>query len=302
MEKILNSLYSLWNQIIFAISNISLFDIIDILIIAFIIYKAFRFLQENRGGQLVKGLLILVVVYAFSVWFNLVTVNWVLSKLVDWLVIALAIIFQPELRRMLERIGRSKFGQFGRSGEQDSETLKHCIDSICVAAKNMQEQKVGALIAFERTTQLGDIINTGTVISAETSSQMVGNIFFPKSPLHDGALIVRDGKLHAAGCILPLTADPNLSSQLGTRHRAAIGLTEVSDAVVLVVSEENGMISLAQNGKIERGYTQIRLREDLYKLMIDETENENEFNLFTKLKDIINSFKVKKSAEKEENK
>lgn len=300
MENLLNSLYSFWNQLVFAITNFEIFDLVDILIIAFIIYKAFRFLHENRGGQLVKGLVILAVVYAFSVWFDLATVNWVLSKLVDWLVIALAIIFQPELRRMLERIGRSKFSQFGRMTEQDSESIKRCVDSICIAAKNMQEQKIGALIAFERTTLLGDIINTGTVIDAETSSQMVGNIFFPKSPLHDGALIVRSGKLHAAGCILPLTANQNLSSQLGTRHRAAIGLTEVSDAVVLIVSEENGMISLAHNGKIERGYTQIRLREDLYKYMVDDLLPETEATMFNKLKDTINSFKAKKIEKKEE--
>lgn len=300
MTNFFNSIYSLWNQIVFAISNMSVFDILDILIIGFIIYKAFRFLQENRGGQLVKGLFLLLLIYAFSVWFNLVTVNWLLSKVVDWLVIALAIIFQPELRRMLERLGRSKLGRFGRSHEENDEDVKRCIDSICVAAKNMQDQRIGALIVFERTTQLGDIINTGTAINADASSQMVGNIFFPKSPLHDGALIVRDGKLSAAGCILPLTANENLSSQLGTRHRAAIGLTEVSDAVVLVVSEENGMISLAQNGKIERGYTQIRLREDLYKYMLEDDEENGETTLFNKVKDILNSLKFKKTAKKEE--
>ncbi len=300
MTNFFNSIYSLWNQIVFAISNMSVFDVLDILIIGFIIYKAFRFLQENRGGQLVKGLFLLLFIYAFSVWFNLVTVNWLLSKVVDWLVIALAIIFQPELRRMLERLGRSKLGRFGRTHEENEEDVKRCIDSICVAAKNMQEQKIGALIVFERTTQLGDIINTGTTINADTSSQMVGNIFFPKSPLHDGALIVRDGKLCAAGCILPLTANENLSSQLGTRHRAAIGLTEVSDAVVLVVSEENGMISLAQNGKIERGYTQIRLREDLYNYMIKEEQEDSEITIFNKVKDILNSLKFKKTAKKEE--
>ncbi len=301
MTNFFNSLYSLWNQIIFAISNISVFDVLDILIIAFIIYKAFRFLQENRGGQLVKGLFLLLVVYAFSVWFELVTVNWLLSKVVDWLVIALAIIFQPELRRMLERLGRSKIGRLGRSPEMDGEAVKRCIESVCVAAKNMQDQKIGALIVFERTTQLGDIINTGTVINADISSQMVGNIFFPKSPLHDGALIIRDTKLCAAGCILPLTSNENLSAQLGTRHRAAIGMSEVSDAVVLVVSEETGMISLVQNGSIERGFTQIRLREELYKLLTYEEQNETELSLFNKLKDILNSLKFKKETKKEEN-
>ncbi len=296
MENIFNALYTLWNQIIFAFSNFGLSDIFDIGIIAFIVYKAIRFLEESRAGQLVKGLVFLLLAYLCSIWFYLDTVHWLLSKMVDWLVLALAVIFQPELRRMLERIGRSNFSRFGRYSAEDDEKIKRCIDSISVAVKNMQEQKIGALIVFERTTQLGDIINTGTLINADTSSQMVGNVFFPKSPLHDGALIVRDGKLVAAGCILPLTSNPDLSSQLGTRHRAAIGMSEVSDAVVVVVSEETGMISLVQNGNIERGYTIIRLREELYSYMMESSKDTNN-SLFGKIKNSINSFKNFKSKE-----
>ncbi|MEE0946252.1 MAG: diadenylate cyclase CdaA [Acutalibacteraceae bacterium] len=299
MAEFINGIYTLWNQIIYAVSHISIFDLIDILIIAFFISKAIHFLRESRGGQLVKGLLILAVAYTLSIWFDLVTVRWLLTKVMDWGIIALAIIFQPELRRALERIGRSKLGQFGHQNNADSETLKKSIDSICTAVQSMHDQRIGALVVFERTTSLGDIINTGTLINADASVQMVGNVFYPKSPLHDGALIVRDGRLLAAGCILPLTANPNLSSQLGTRHRAAIGMSEVSDAVVLVVSEETGKISLVQNGAIERGFDQTRLREELYKLIIrDELAMEND-GIMNKIKNFIDRIKPVKKEEGE---
>ena len=196
MSAFFDALRILWNQLVYAVSHISVFDVIDIIIIAYIIFKAIQFLTESRGGQLVKGLIILFGAYLVSSWFGLVTVNWLLRRVMEWGVIALAVIFQPEIRRALERIGRSKLGQFGLVGKTDHEQLKASIDSICMAVQSMHDQKIGALIVFERTTSLGDIINTGTVINAESSSQMVGNIFYPKSPLHDGALIVRNGKLY----------------------------------------------------------------------------------------------------------
>ncbi|MBR2044276.1 MAG: diadenylate cyclase CdaA [Clostridia bacterium] len=299
MDLFFDGIKTLWSQLIYALAHISVFDVIDIIIIAYIIFKAVQFLTESRGGQLVKGILILFVAYAISRWFGLVTVNWLLTRVMEWGVIAIAVIFQPELRRALERIGRSKLGQFGIGAKTDDEQIKASIDSICMAVQNMHDQRIGALIVFERTTSLGDIINTGTIINADSSSQMVGNVFYPKSPLHDGALIVRNGKLYAAGCILPLTSNPNLNSQLGTRHRAAIGMSEVSDAVVLVVSEETGKISLVQNGTIERGYDQIRLREELYRLILqDENEHKDE-GIFYKIKSFIDRLvTVKKKEDK----
>lgn len=302
MSNVLNAIYVLWNQIVYAVMHISIFDIIDILIIAYIISKAIHFLRESRGGQLVKGLLILVFAYALSIWFDLITVRWLLTKVMDWGLIALAIIFQPELRRALERIGRSKLGQFGHGARTDAESIKATIDNVCMAVQSMHDQRIGALIVFERTTSLGDIVNTGTVINADASSQMVGNIFYPKSPLHDGALIIRDGRLVAASCILPLTANPNLSSQLGTRHRAAIGMSEVSDAVILVVSEETGKISLVQNGSIERGYDQIRLREELYRLILQSEDDAADENLISKIKNVIDRIKTTRKKEEGESK
>ena len=275
MSSIFNAIYAFFNQIIYAVASMRIpFDIIDILLMAYIIYKAIGFMRETRAGQLAKGLIILFIIYFVANWWNLTTMKWVLSRFVDYIIIAIAIIFQPELRRILERVGHTKL--VGTQGSLSDEPLEDCIDTVCRAAGNMQESKIGALIVFERSTQLGEIIDTGTVINAVPSVAMVGNIFFPKSPLHDGALIIRDGRLYAAGCILPLTQREDLSSQLGTRHRAAIGMTENSDAVVLVVSEETGNISIVSNGKITRNYNGISAAEELHRLIINNDSNENE--------------------------
>lgn len=295
MSGIFKAIYAFWNQILYAVTSMRIpFDIIDILIMAYIIYKAVGFLRETRAGQLAKGLVILCVVYLVSNWWNLPTMKWLLSRFVDYVIIAVAIIFQPELRRLLERVGHTKFVGSQGTGA-DGEPLYECIDTVCRAAGSMQENKIGALIVFERTTQLGEIIDTGTVLNAEPSTQLVSNVFFPKSPLHDGAVIIRDARLYAAGCILPLTSREDLSSQLGTRHRAAIGMTENSDAVVLVVSEETGNISVVSNGSIKRGYNSISAAEELRHLLLDGNKK-SEKPFLSKLKD-INPFK---KAEKKE--
>ena len=280
MNGIWNAIFSFFNQIFYAVASMRIpFDLIDILLMAYIIYKAIGFMRESRAGQLAKGLVILIALFFIANWWNLVTMKWVLSRFVDYVIIAVAIIFQPELRRILERMGHTKLvGPSGISPEDDP--LADCIVKICHAAGNMQESKTGALIVFERSTQLGEIIATGTVINAAPSVQMVGNIFFPKSPLHDGALIVRDGRLYAAGCILPLTQREDISSQLGTRHRAAIGMTENSDAVVLVVSEETGTISIVSNGQIQRGLNAISAGEELRKLLLSDRESKNNGGFF----------------------
>lgn len=276
MSAISNFLYTFWNQLVFAVSNFRIFDLIDIIVIAFLIYKAFQFLRETRAGQLVKGIIILIVVYAIANWFELAVMKWVLSVAVDSLLIAIIVIFQPELRRMLEHVGNTKFGRGGfLVGEVDN--ISECIDVVCKAARTMQDNKIGALIVFERSTQLGEIINTGTIIDAKASSSMINNVFFPKSPLHDGAMIIRNGRLYAAGCILPLTQNNNaFSSNLGTRHRAAIGMTENSDAVVLVVSEETGNMSIVCDGQITRNYNSVTACAELRRLLIvDEKSKDN---------------------------
>lgn len=298
MGSLWNAIYSVWNQIIYAISNIRIpFDIIDILVIAYVIYKAIAFLRESRAGQLVKGILILLVVYLVAGWWELATLEWALSKVVDSVIIAAAVIFQPELRRILERVGRTNFARGQLLDSEESELTK-CIDHVSRAAGTMQEQKIGALIVFERKTQLGEIINTGTVIDAASSVSMVNNIFFPKSPLHDGAMIIRDGRIYAAGCILPLTQRDDISMQLGTRHRAAIGMTENSDAVVLVVSEETGIISIVSNGQIKRDYNAISAGAELRSLLLTDEQKEKESAIISKIKQ-INPFKNKKGKDEE---
>lgn len=272
-----------FNQIFATLSNFRIFDLLDIVLVAMIIYNTVKFFRDTRAKQLVKGIVVLFLVWIVAQWLDLITIKWLLTKVLDYGIIAIAIIFQPELRRALERVGHSKLGFFGRAqGDEREEKLK-CIDAVCKAAGEMQDKKIGALIVFERTTPLGEIINTGTLIDAEASSELIGNVFFPKSPLHDGALIIRGSKLISAGCILPLTANNDLSKELGTRHRAAVGASENSDAVVVVVSEETGNISLAMGGKIKRDYTPITLKEELYTLSDTETEDNTLISKLAKL-------------------
>lgn len=301
MSSIFNAIYAFWNQIIYAVAGMRIpFDIIDILLMAYIIYKAIGFLRETRAGQLAKGLVIFVVIYFVANWCNLTTMKWILSRFVDYIIIAIAIIFQPELRRILERVGHTKFVS-AHGSSLESDPLEDCIDKVSRAAGIMQESKTGALIVFERSTQLGEIIDTGTVINADPSVQMINNVFFPKSPLHDGAMIIRDSRLYAAGCILPLTQREDISSQLGTRHRAAIGMTENSDAVVLVVSEETGNISIVSNGQIERNFNAISARAKLGKLLLSDTEAETDSPVLARLKSMNPFGKVKGKEAKEAN-
>ena len=299
MNAVLDALYTFWNQVVYVITSIRIFDIIDIAVIAYLIYKGIGFLRETRAGQLVKGIVVLLVAFAFAEWFELTVLKWLLTLVVDSAIIALAVIFQPELRRMLEKVGQTKISH-AQMYNSETEKLSRSIDDIGKAVRNMQEEKIGALIVFERTTQLGEIINTGTVVDAKTSVSAVNSIFFPNSPLHDGALIVRDGRLYAAGCILPLSQNPDIPSNLGTRHRAAIGMTENSDAVVLVVSEETGNISIMCNGQIKRGYNSASATAELKSLLIETNDNE-------KQKRILSAFKKfkpfsKKQAKSDEGK
>lgn len=296
MDSLWNAIYSFWNQIVYAVSNMRIpVDIIDILVIAFIIYKALEFLRETRAGQLIKGIAILILVYAIADWWNLATLQWTLSKVMDSAIIAAAVIFQPELRRILEKVGRTDFkrGQLFDGGE---DAIVSCIDNVSRAAGTMQDQKIGALIVFERKTQLGEIINTGTVLDAKSSVSVINNVFFPKSPLHDGAMIIRDGRIFAAGCILPLTQRDDISASLGTRHRAAIGMTENSDAVVLVVSEETGTISIVSNGQIRRDFNSISAGEELRRLILTEEQKEKQSFIKTALGK-LNLLKTKKGKD-----
>ncbi len=232
------------------ISNIGINDVLDILIVAFLFYKLLGFIRETRAEQLAKGLLILVIVALLASWLHLYTLQWILSNLVNVGLIAIVIIFQPELRRLLENLGRNKL--ISNFSGIDLEEAEEITLELTEAMLSMSKTKTGALIVIERETALTDIIETGTVIKAGIQKEMIENIFYEGAPLHDGALIVRGDKLWAAGCVLPLTEDKKLSKELGTRHRAGIGITENSDALVFIVSEESGIISKAEDGKLQR--------------------------------------------------
>ena len=252
------------------IKTIQFRDVVDILAISLIVFGLFKLIRETRAVQLLKGLLLLLVVYILSSIFNLVMLSTLLRAFFEASVIIIVVIFQPEIRKALEQVGRTKkwrkyikiFSKYGRSDEWEKAVKKSIIDAADTSIL-FSRSRTGALLVFERETMLSDIASTGTVIDAETSVALFGNIFFNKAPLHDGASIIRDGKLFAAGCILPLTANKNVDINLGTRHRAALGISEQSDAVVLVVSEESGVISLAVEGQLERGFTRDKLIKKL---------------------------------------
>ncbi len=232
-------------------SGIGIADIVDIIIVAFVVYKLLGLIKQTRAEQLLKGVLILVVATFVTDLLNLHTINWLLKGTVALGAIAILVVFQPELRRALEYMGRSQLMK-GSFSQVDKEKGKQITTQIIRAIEKFSADRVGALMVFEKETSLMDIIETGTIIDAEISDQMLGNIFYEGAPLHDGALIIRQDRAYAAGCVLPLTHDKSISKDLGTRHRAGIGITENSDALVLIVSEETGAISMASEGKLTR--------------------------------------------------
>lgn len=252
-------------------------DIIDIIIVAVIIYHLLKMIRETRAVQLVKGLILLFLALQVSAWLNLTTMNFILKNTMQIGMFAIVVIFQPELRSMLERLGRSKAADLiAFNVSQNQDTAEHIISEIVDACMNLSHTKTGALIVVERSTRLGDVINTGTTINAEITSALLENIFVPNTPLHDGAVIIRDDKIATAGCLLPLTSNTNLSRELGTRHRAAIGMSENSDALVIVVSEETGKVSLALNGTLTRNLVEATLKHALTKALTNPSSTDFE--------------------------
>ncbi|MCD8025670.1 MAG: diadenylate cyclase CdaA [Clostridiales bacterium] len=280
------------NDIIAIIKTIQFRDVVDIIAIALIIFCLFKLVRETRAVQLIKGIFILFVAYFISSIFGLSMLSSLLQTLFGAALMLVAVIFQPEIRKALEQIGINntyrKYFSFifyrGRSDEWKKAVKKSIVDAADTAVL-FSHSKTGALLVFEREIMLSDIAATGTVVDAQTSVALFGNIFFNKAPLHDGASIIRDGKLFAAGCILPLTDNKNVDVNLGTRHRAALGISEQSDAVVLVVSEETGVISIAINGVLLREFTRDSLIEKLEEFLLDEHHDENTLpKLFRKKK------------------
>ena len=245
-------------------------DVVDILALSLLFFALYRFVRDRRAGKLLKGILVLVTVYAVSVLFDLSALRYLMGSFFGYGVIALAIIFQPELRSMMERIGSVTGLQSFKSigSEQKHMGLSAAnVDAIVEAVKDMSFTKTGALVVIERTTRIGEYIRTGTTLNAELTPELLRAIFFDKAPLHDGAAIVRGGRIYAAGCYLPLSEQTDIFKGLGTRHRAAIGLSEQSDSIVVVVSEETGTISVAFKGELFREFTSVSLRRRLFELL-----------------------------------
>ncbi len=249
-------------------------DLLDILIVAYIFYKIIGYIRETRAVQLVKGIVVLLVILFLSDLAELNTINYVLRNTLQVGVLAIVVIFQPELRRALEKMGTAtmKSKIFGQ--DIDTNQIKTMCDEVSNACGQMSSTKTGCLMVLERTSKLSDIAHTGIKIDSLVSEGLLINIFVPNTPLHDGAVIIRNGRVNAASCVLPLTSNPNLDSELGTRHRAGIGMSENSDAVVVIVSEETGKISIAVGGTLTRNLTKDSLNKALCKLMLPE-EDEN---------------------------
>jgi len=274
-KKMMDLIITMWNSFISLVKSFGVSDALDVILVSFIIYSGIKLVRETRAEQLVKGIIILLIVWAGSNILKLYMMKTLLTYFFQFSVTALLIVFQPELRRALEQLGRSGIGNkhwtFGISTEDVEAKMQQnrkCLNAVVDAAAVLQKQKTGALIVFERQTKLGDIIDTGTVVNATPSAPIICNIFFNKAPLHDGAMIMRGGMLYAAGCILPLTKSDKVSIELGTRHRAAIGMSENSDAIVVVVSEETGQISVVVNGVLTRNYTRETLKSALENLIL----------------------------------
>lgn len=264
------------------ISTIGLSDILEILLVAIIFYKLYKVIEGTRAITLAKGIFVLFVMnFLCSTLFNLPLLSWLFEKFMTWVFVALPIVFQPELRRTLEKLGQGRFIFDDVPGSLDEEEAKKIIDEIVKAAKSLSATKTGALLVIERRMGLNDISDTGIKLEARITSELLGNIFFVNTPLHDGAAIIRGKRLLSAGCLLPLTEKGGLSKELGTRHRAAIGLSEQCDALILVVSEETGTISIAENGRLMR-YLNEETLSSLLKPAFMDTHRKHWFDFLTK--------------------
>lgn len=269
-------------------SNVRIRDVIDVLIVAYVLYKLLNLIKETRAEQLTKGIVVLLVLTKLSEWAKLYTINYILDNAMTVGVLAILIVFQPELRRGLEYIGRSSFLKKSLI-EVRGESISKTIDEIVDAVASLSRQRIGALIVLEKQTGLNEVAETGTEINGVVTSDLLINIFIPNTPLHDGAVIIKDNIIKAAACFLPLTDSSNVSKELGTRHRAALGISERSDSLSIVVSEETGSISIAENGSISRYLDTKTLRQ----ILIDMYEPEEDKQSF------ISKWRLKNEQEKE---
>lgn len=263
------------NVIVAAVKTINVWSVLDILVVSYIFYKAYMLIRETRAVQLLKGILLILLLMPVSNFLHLTMLYWILQRTITIGVLSIIIIFQPEIRRALEHLGRSAFNDVHIL--ENKEKMEEVITQIVNAVYNLAKTRTGALIVIEQRTKLEDIMSTGTKIEGIVSSAILENIFVVNTPLHDGATIIRNDRILAAGCFLPLSANYDVSKKLGTRHRAALGISENSDALVIVVSEETGVVSLAINGKLTRGYTKDKLKDILIRIILIRFSKNNSF-------------------------
>ena len=276
MDKITNILGRAGNYM----ATMGIADFIDIIIVAFLIYRTIWFVRKSSFINLAKGLILVLAALWASEFFGLIMINYILRKAVELGMIALVILFQPELRRLLERMGSTLNTNIGATGSD----LTRAISEVAQACGDMAATKTGALMVFERNTPLSAIIGTGSVINADVSEELIKNLFFKNSPLHDGAVILRDGRIEAAGCILPLSKRQNISKDYGTRHRAGFGIAEETDAIAVIVSEERGDICVAIHDEIKRHVSAGELATILTKELIREVKNDEKLGFFAGIK------------------
>jgi len=272
-------------RIVYYLLTMDLTDVLDIAIVAYLCYKLLSLWKSTSSGKLIKGVFVVLLALWLSSVLHLNSINWVLSRMVEMGVLALIILFQPEIRRILEEVGASRFSSFVSvfGKKEQAGNIEEAIHVIAEACQDMSRDRVGALIVFERNILLDDVLRSGTKLDAQPSVELVKNIFFVKAPMHDGAMIIRDGRVLGAGCMLPLSRNVNLSRDLGMRHRAGIGVSEHSDAVVVLVSEETGSISVAVGGMLKRHLTIETLKLLLFNELMprddEQTETKKKFNV-----------------------
>lgn len=290
-------LAAFWAKLTMLVSTIRFSDIVDILIVAYLIYNVIMLIRKTNSYRLAQGVLLILIALWLSGVLKLTMFNRILQKTVELGLIALVIIFQPELRRLLERMGSKALPRFGA---KPLETLgmDNVISQTIAACTQLSATKTGALIVFERSVTLDEQMRSGTIINSDVTAELLKNIFYPKAPLHDGAVVIRDGRIAAAGCVLPLTSNTNLSPDLGTRHRAGIGMSENSDAVVVIVSEETGTISVAIGGLLKRHLMPETLEKLLINELVPQEPTEQDDKLHMKLLKLLSAGKGDKDDEK----
>ena len=279
MGEFWNSFLVFFNQyVVETVREVRIADVFDIFILGLILFFIYRFIRDRRAGKLMLGLVLILALYFLSSTFNMYALMFVFDNFLQVGIIAILIVFQPEMRAALEKVGGTTFlGLKSITSDSKELALLHeRIESISSAAGDLSRDKVGALIVIERSTKLGEYIKSGVAIDSIISPYILRNIFFDKAPLHDGAVIIRGGRICAAGCFLPLSTNNDIDKDLGTRHRAAIGLSETSDAIVIVVSEETGVISMAINGELKRNYNYTSLKQELTSLLATQNSSEHQ--------------------------